>query len=384
MKNNGRKIVYVSSNIWDVQRHLLESLNNAGTNADVLTYTLRRDKKNSMQSDVSCHVESNSILRGPLFFITRLKKIAKKFSQEYDFGTTAVLHANMFFEDGYICRYISNHKRIPYIVSVRNTDMNLWFLWKLPWIKRAGIRNLVESDAIICLSKVYRDKLILRVPENYKDIIEKKIHIVPNGIDDFWLENLYFGQRIIEGCIRFITVGRIEENKNQLRTAQAIKKFREKSGLDVKYTLVGACKDEHILKQLKKFDFVEIKPHMTKENLIHEYRKNDIFIMPSHSETFGLVYVEAMTQGLPVIYTSGQGFDKQFEDGTVGMPVDDAIIDDIVIGIEAIIEKYSVIAQNVVRLSKYYNWKRIAATLVSIYTDCINHTEFGDEFGTDH
>ena len=37
------------------------------------------------------------------------------------------------------------------------------------------------------------------------------------------------------------------------------------------------------------------------------YRENDIYVMPSIIETFGLVYAEAMSQGLPVIYTRGQG-----------------------------------------------------------------------------
>lgn len=40
--------------------------------------------------------------------------------------------------------------------------------------------------------------------------------------------------------------------------------------------------------------------------------------MPSHKETFGLVYAEAMSQGLPIIYTKNQGFDGQFPDGYVG------------------------------------------------------------------
>jgi len=44
--------------------------------------------------------------------------------------------------------------------------------------------------------------------------------------------------------------------------------------------------------------------------------------MPSITETFGLVYAEALSQGLPVLYTRGQGFDRQFEEGEVGYAVD--------------------------------------------------------------
>ena len=40
--------------------------------------------------------------------------------------------------------------------------------------------------------------------------------------------------------------------------------------------------------------------------------------MPSRTETFGLVYVEAISQGLPVIYSKGEGFDGWFSDGEVG------------------------------------------------------------------
>lgn len=39
------------------------------------------------------------------------------------------------------------------------------------------------------------------------------------------------------------------------------------------------------------------------------FAESDIFVMVSHSETFGLVYIEALSQGLPILYTRGQGID---------------------------------------------------------------------------
>ena len=39
--------------------------------------------------------------------------------------------------------------------------------------------------------------------------------------------------------------------------------------------------------------------------------------MPSKYETFGLVYPEAMSRGIPIVYTKNQGFDKYFEDGEI-------------------------------------------------------------------
>ena len=60
---------------------------------------------------------------------------------------------------------------------------------------------------------------------------------------------------------------------------------------------------------------------MHKDELLKEYRLNDIFVMPSKTETFGLVYAEAMSQGMPIIYTKNQGFDGQFCEGYVGYHV---------------------------------------------------------------
>ena len=44
------------------------------------------------------------------------------------------------------------------------------------------------------------------------------------------------------------------------------------------------------------------------------YRANSIFVMPSKSETFGLVYIEALSQGLSVIWSQGEAIDGMFSE----------------------------------------------------------------------
>lgn len=51
------------------------------------------------------------------------------------------------------------------------------------------------------------------------------------------------------------------------------------------------------------------------------YAGCDVLLVPSGAETFGMVYLEAMSQGVPVLYTRGQGFDGQFPEGEVGYSV---------------------------------------------------------------
>ena len=54
------------------------------------------------------------------------------------------------------------------------------------------------------------------------------------------------------------------------------------------------------------------------EGMKRFYAGCDVLLVPSKMETFGMVYLEAMSQGVPVIYTRGQGFDGQFPEGEVG------------------------------------------------------------------
>lgn len=60
-------------------------------------------------------------------------------------------------------------------------------------------------------------------------------------------------------------------------------------------------------------------PVYDKDKLLKIIRANDAFIMVSHSETFGLVYLECLSQGLPLIYSKGQGIDGMFKN--VGISV---------------------------------------------------------------
>ena len=52
--------------------------------------------------------------------------------------------------------------------------------------------------------------------------------------------------------------------------------------------------------------------------MIPFYKSAHIFVMPSLTETFGIVFIEALSQGLPLIYTKGQGIDGYFPQGFVG------------------------------------------------------------------
>ncbi len=101
----------------------------------------------------------------------------------------------------------------------------------------------------------------------------------------------------------------------------------------------------------KKYNWLTLSKYIPKIELAERYRNSDIFIMPSKPQTFGLVYVEALTQGLPIIYGKGQGFDGYFDEGVVGYHAEAFDISDIANAIESVIANYTKLTHNISQLN---------------------------------
>ena len=97
----------------------------------------------------------------------------------------------------------------------------------------------------------------------------------------------------------------------------------------------------------------------------------NIFVMPSKHETFGLTYVEAMSQGIPVIYTKDEGFDGFFEDGKVGYSIKYNDYIDMSDKIKLIIKNYEAISNDCITEALKFNWKDISLRYIKEYRDVI-------------
>ena len=253
-------------------------------------------------------------------YIYHLKqgKILKEAISRYSREKFDIIHSHSLFTNGYVAWKLSEKLGVPYIVALRNTDLNTFFRF-MPHLRGTGIRIMRNAAGLIFLSRPYLDRVVSRyVPEVDRDGMVKRSRIIFNGIDDFWINRLNsHGKEYSNGCLRLLTVGQVNRNKNQVTAAKAAEILIHK-GFKVTLTVVGEKKDERVFRKLQEYPFVRYLPPVTKEKLIDIYREADIFVLPSITETFGLVYPEAMSQGLTIIYSRGQGFDGHFEEGRVG------------------------------------------------------------------
>lgn len=68
-------------------------------------------------------------------------------------------------------------------------------------------------------------------------------------------------------------------------------------------------------------DVVQFRPPMAREGLVDMYRAADLLVVPSHSESFGLVAIEAQACGTPVVAADVGGLPTAVSDGVSGVLV---------------------------------------------------------------
>jgi glycosyltransferase involved in cell wall biosynthesis len=371
------KVLHINRNYITSALHQVMMGHLNSTEIDNIVFAPTDNKKAAVITPENNVIVSECFNRWDRFFFNyKQAKIRKSLLNTCDVSVFDCIHAYTLFTDGNCAMNISEKYKIPFIVAVRNADVND-FLKKLPHLRKRGIEIMNRASAILFLSKAYLNQVFDKyVPERLKEELLKKTHIIPNGIDDFWLENtvqsidmMHF-RRISRNELRLLYVGRIDKNKNVptiLKTIEILKK----DGWNANLTVVGKIEDKFEYRKFAFSPYVTYIPAQPKEKLIHIYRNNDIFVMPSFTESFGLVYAEAMSQGLPVIYTRGQGFDGQFPEGEVGYPVNADSAQSIADAIKLIVEKYNVISNTVTKNVTKFTWTNIVNKYATIYKDIV-------------
>ncbi len=300
-------------------------------------------------------------------FYSKQKKILKSLKASCNVRDFDIVHAYTVFTDGNVAYNLHKEYGIPYVVAVRNTDINTFFKYMV-YLRKRGIEILKNASAVFFLSSVYKKRLFDKYINNADArIIESKSYIMPNGIDDFWLENLYTNKEFLkDDVVKVACVGSVEHNKNMLSVAKALNLLKEQ-GKKVSLSIAGRIKEQNVYDSLMKFDFVKYMGVLPKEKLIDVYRENDVFALTSFNESFGMVYVEAMSQGLPVIYTKGEGFDGQFADGKAGYSSSPSDIIEISNKILTAYNNKQSIYYNSVKLVSGFSWTSIVKKYISIY-----------------
>lgn len=369
-------ILHINTNYINTALHqiMIEHLSKNGVNSTIFAPVCKEDIAQKVIDPNEDTIVAECFNHNDRFlYPIKQKKIYNCLIDSVSIEKYDVIHAYTLFTDGNCAMKLSKKYGIPYVVAIRDTDVNYFFKYMIH-LRHLGIEIIKNASAVFFLSETYRQHVFNKyIPVKLKEYISNKTYVVPNGIDDFWIKNIFTSKcnQEIRDEIRIVFAGKINKRKNPLATAKAIKRLTDK-GLKVKFSISGKNEDDGIFKRLKEYPFVEYLGVNNKEQLMSIYRESDIFVMPSLTETFGLVYAEAMSQGLPVVYTKGQGFDGQFPDGTVGEKVNPTSDEEISDAIIRIINNYQMYRLNCIKGCKNFDWNTICKKYISLYERIIS------------
>lgn len=372
------KILHIASDFSNTKVHsnLVKELDRLGVEQVVFNpiRTIRRNTigKNEFPAQHTQFVYAD-VVKPYHHYMYHVKQhcLFRALQKRIDVTTINLIHAATLMTDGGVAYKIYKKYHIPYVVSLRNTDIN-GFLDKMPHTWYDARKILLNAQRIFFISQGLKEKF-----ENHKVIrsilpqIRSKFVLMPNGIDDYYLSNI---QRKPREGHKVIYIGDFSNNKNVVRLGNAILQIRQERGLeDVSLTLVGGGRNENdgVEKMVSSYPDVfryagKIYDKAKLSSLMREHR---VFAMPSINETFGLVYLEALSQNLPVLYTKGQGIDGLFDD-TVGIGVNPLSVREIADALKAMlldVEKYS----NKSVDFEAFRWSNIAEKYREHYRDLL-------------
>ncbi len=135
-------------------------------------------------------------------------------------------------------------------------------------------------------------------------------------------------RREAEGGFRFAAAGNLIQRKGYDLLLRALAEVRGRD-LDCSLTVIGDGEEAEPLRELTRSlgleENVRFLGRLTRAAMAEEYRDADAFTLASRLETFGVVYIEAMAAGLPVIATAcGGPEDFVSHDNGILVPAEDA------------------------------------------------------------
>jgi glycosyltransferase involved in cell wall biosynthesis len=222
-------------------------------------------------------------------------------------------------------------KRKRWIVTRHNSER---FLPIGPLFFSVSLSNVISIKAfrIIAISNAVFEYL----HSSKEVLVKRKIEIVKYGYDNenLQLQNRSIDSKKVRTPINLICVSRLVEQKNLPLLLKATHEFK-KRGIPVLLNIYGDGNlHDRLVRQSKVLEIDEIVKFQGKVENIYEFmRESDFLIHTSKYEGFGMVFIEAMQIGLPIITCKNAATEEVLGKDYIGLVDQDdveAIVDKVI------------------------------------------------------
>jgi glycosyltransferase involved in cell wall biosynthesis len=201
-----------------------------------------------------------------------------------------------------------------------------WFLRLLPKRQSAATGQKIEDLALAAAARFYSVARVLFAPNpELCALLERSTgrscYLMPRGVD---AELFHPAKRTrLPEDREFILgfVGRLSVEKNVALLAQVQEELERMGLTNFRFLIVGhGGLDGWLRERLPRAEFTGV---LKGEALSAAYANMDLFVFPSHTDTFGNVVLEALASGVPAIVTPDGGPRTIVRDGQTGRIVRD-------------------------------------------------------------
>src|ERR1700739_831201 len=196
-----------------------------------------------------------------------------------------------------------------------------WLLRLLPQQQSTTVGQTIEDLTLAVAARFYSSAQILFAPNLVLcRILEQETlrpcHLMPRGVEAALFHPQKRSRRDSDRDFVLGYIGRLSGEKKVSLLAQVQRELEQKGHRDFRFLIVGHGSEEPWLRDRPaRAEFTGV---LKGEALSTAYANMDLFVFPSHTDTFGNVVLEALASGVPAIVTPDGGPPSIVREGKTG------------------------------------------------------------------
>lgn len=296
------------------------------------------------------------------FYYNRLKKIMDGVNPD-------ILYCNWIRPWADLCAVYASERKIPFIIDHHEDIPTLKKLF--PGNYKSFLNVFDKADKVIVHSTINKTELFSE-KQNLKEI-----------------EIIYLGQNFIVSDkekdfnfekIRLICISHLNERRKNINILlQAVKVLKGKANVELLITGDGILRRDYekLADELSVKTIVNFTGSKLQNELKLMYENADIFVLPSYPEAFGIVFIEALANGLPVITCKGNGGGEELK--LLGYPavlINPGSVEELAESILSLLndrEKMSEMSSSGKKIVRdYFTWEKNALSTYKLLSETIS------------
>jgi phosphatidylinositol alpha 1,6-mannosyltransferase len=227
-----------------------------------------------------------------------------------------LIHITGPSEIGIIGAALAHHFRVPLVASW-HTNLHEyaatragWFVRHLPKSRQQATADAIEHAALLLTAKFYSLARVLYAPNPglcalLEDHTHRPCHLMQRGVDTELFSPEHRDRDPQDKTFILGYAGRLSVEKNVALLATVQQQLTERGFTNFRFLILGQGAEESWLRE--HLPGAEFPGVLRGPALARAYANMDLFVFPSHTDTFGNVVLEAFASGVPAIVTPDGG-----------------------------------------------------------------------------